>query len=383
MAFQLHGHYVWDFWLVRDGEDYHLFCLTAPRTQDHADLRHPHARIAHATSRDLQNWTFHGIVLSASEEAGWDDRVTWTGSVVKRPDGKWMMFYTGCSKAEDGKVQRIGAAVSDDLYTWEKLSGALLELDPRHYEALDHSRWHDQAFRDPWVYPDPDGQGWRMLFTARESTGPHRGAGVIGQASSSDLMSWTVEAPLFRIGYYGEMEVPQLFQLDGWWYCLFSNSCRHRDHDYMASGKCGMATGTHYIRSRAPSGPFELVEEEFFAGDSIGHFYGGRVVETPDGGLAFLAFLNHAEDGSFVGEITSPMPIWTTPEGYLRIDGQKYGFLHSSDVARQQTASIASGLKALASSAAQATLAQAADYLASSLEVQPAMVSGIPSGINP
>lgn len=382
MSFQLNGHYVWDFWLVHGGGDYHLFCLTAPRTHEHPDLRHPHARIAHATSGDLQNWTFHGVVLAASDDAGWDDGVTWTGSVVKRPDGKWMMFYTGCSKAEDCKVQRIGAAVSDDLYSWEKISGPLLELDPRYYEKLDASRWHDQAFRDPWVYKDPEGPGWRMLFTAREPNGPKRGAGVIGQAYSPDLIHWTAGAPLFSIGYYGEMEVPQLFQLDGWWYCLFSNSCRHRDPDYMASGKCGMATGTHYIRSRSPNGPFELVEEEFFAGDSIGHFYGGRVVETPDGGLAFMAFLNHAEDGSFVGQITSPMAIWTTPEGYLRIDGRRYGFIHQGERA-QEHAEIAAGLHDLAAATPVAAAIPAEAYLLLAAEVQPTIVSGIPAGINP
>lgn len=330
MSFRLDGHYVWDFWIARDGTEFHLFCLSAPRTDDHADLRHPHARIWHASSRDLVNWISHGVVLQASEQACWDDGVTWTGSVVKRPDGKWMMFYTGCSKAEDRKVQRIGAALSDDLHTWTKIQGPLLELDTLHYESYDPQRWHDQAFRDPWVYENPNGTGWRMLFTAREPNGPAKGAGVIGQASSPDLMTWTVQPPLFRIGYYGEMEVPQLFHLGDWWYCLFSNSFRHREPEYLSSGRCGMVTGTHYVRSHSPDGPFELVEEEFFAGDSIGHFYGGRVVEGPDGTLLFMAFLNHTADGAFVGEISAPMTIWSTSEGYLRIDGSKYGFVNKA-----------------------------------------------------
>ena len=304
-----------------------LYCLTAPKTGDHPDLRHPHARIGHATSKDLKNWTYHGVVVRPSEQPGWDDGVTWTGSVTRRPDGKWMMFYTGCSKAENCKVQRIGAAVSADLYDWQKLDNPLLELDAAHYESYDPTRWHDQAFRDPWVYPAPDGDGWRMLFTARDPHGLAKGAGVIGQASSPDLVSWTVKEPLFGIGYYGEMEVPQLFELDGWWYCLFSNSSRHREPSYMANGKAGLATGTHYIRSRSSSGPFELVEEEFFAGDDTGHFYGGRVVEMEDGTLAFMAFLNHDAAGDFVGTISDPMPIWTTAEGYLRIDGGKYGLM--------------------------------------------------------
>ena len=131
------------------------------------------------------------------------------------------------------------------------------------------------------------------------------------------------------------MEVPQLFELDGWWYCLFSNSSRHREPSYMANGKAGMATGTHYIRSRSPSGPFELVEEEFFAGDDTGHFYGGRVIEMGDGSLAFMAFLNHDTAGNFIGAISDPMPIWTTAQGYLRIDGRKYGLIPRAEAAAE------------------------------------------------
>ena len=326
MALELSGNYVWDFWIARDEKTYHLYCLTAPRTPLHPHLRHPSARICHSTSENLVDWTYHGIVIGPSDAPAWDDGVTWTGSVVKRPDGKWMMFYTGARKSENCKLQRIGVALSDDLHTWEKLAGnPVLEIDPRYYETYDPARWHDQAFRDPWVYECPQGKGWRMLFTARDPHGIAGGAGLIGQASSPDLLNWTAGEPLFRIGYYGEMEVPQLFCLDGWWFILFSNSSRHREVGYMVNGKAGMVTGTHYIRSRSPSGPFELVEEEFFAGDDAGHLYGGRAVQGPDGEIMLMAFLNHMADGSFVGKLTDPMPLWTTPEGFLRVDATKYG----------------------------------------------------------
>jgi beta-fructofuranosidase len=338
MALDVHGHYVWDFWLAHDGEQHHLFCLSAPRTHEHADLRHPRARICHATSHDLVNWTWHGVAIGPSETPAWDDGVTWTGSVVKRPDGQWMMFYTGCSLSEDRKIQRIGAAVSPDLHSWNKLPGPLLELYGDSYESYDPTRWHDQAFRDPWVYACPDGKGWRMLFTARDPRQSAKGAGLIGQAKSPNLTDWTLEEPLSRVGHYGEMEVPQLFELDGWWYCLFSNSVRHRDPSYIANGGAGQATGTHYLRSRSPHGPFELVEEAFFAGDDVGHFYGGKVVHTAGGRLAFLAFLNHNAAGDFIGTLSDPMPIWTTPEGYLRIDGSRYGFCSPAPAAVQQPA---------------------------------------------
>jgi len=136
MAFEIPGSYVWDFWFAWHEETIHLFFLTAPKTSDHADLRHPHARIGHATSQDLMNWKYEGIVLTPSAPPYWDDGTTWTGSVVKRPDGKWMMFYTGTMLSEERKYQRIGAAVSDDLFAWVKLgNGPLLEIDHDIYET--------------------------------------------------------------------------------------------------------------------------------------------------------------------------------------------------------------------------------------------------------
>jgi len=141
-----------------------------------------------------------------------------------------------------------------------------------------------------------------MIFTAREKDGLPGGGGVIGQAASPDLFAWKVEKPLFRIGHYGEMEVPQIFELDGWWFCLFGNASRHMEPAYLATGKTGAVMGTHYVRSRSPSDPFELVEDRFFGGDSVGRFYGGRFLRTRTGTPVFLAFLNHRADGRFVGQ---------------------------------------------------------------------------------
>ena len=141
MGFEILGSYVWDFWFAWDDETIHMFFLTAPKTSEHADLRHPHARIGHATSHDLMTWKYEGIVLGPSEQTGWHDGTTWTGSVVKSPDGKWMMFYTGTQLSESRKYKRIGAAVSDELFTWTRLGRApLLEVDPEIYETYDPSR---------------------------------------------------------------------------------------------------------------------------------------------------------------------------------------------------------------------------------------------------
>jgi len=337
MGFAVEGRYVWDFWTVRDGATTHLYYLNAPRNLPHPDDRHRNAVIGHATSRDLKSWTDHGQCLGPSAKPAWDDGTTWTGSTVRRPDGRWMMFYTGTTYRGGINLQRIGAAVSDDLHNWVKLQqNPILTTEQRWYELYDFEAtgtrpWHDEAWRDPWVYPDPSGNGWRMLFTARENLGPDKGRGVIAQAWSADLETWTAEEPFFRIGHFGEMEVPQLFEIDGWWYCLFCNAARNQDASYIPPNGQPRHSGTHYLRSRVPSGPFEMNEHAFFAGDPEGRLYAGRMVMGNDGKPRFMAFLNELPGGGFGGTLSDAMPMWRTPDGRLRVDARAYGLELSAD----------------------------------------------------
>ena len=332
MSFAVEGRYLWDFWTVRDDATTHMFYLNAPRDIPHPDERHGLAVIGHATSADLRNWTDHGVCLGPSPKPAWDDGTTWTGSTIKRPDGQWMMFYTGTTRQGGINLQRIGAALSSDLHNWEKLpQNPVLTTDPRWYEvydfaAKDERPWHDEAWRDPWVYPDPAGKGWRMLFTAREKAGPDKGRGVIAQATSPDLLNWTAGEPFFRIGHFGEMEVPQLFQIGAWWYCLFCNGAKNQAASYQPFGGAYRHSGTHYLRARSPNGPFEMCEDRFLAGDPAWRLYAGRMVPGEGGRLYLMSFLNELPDGGgFGGTISDPMRLWQLPDGRLRTDTRAYG----------------------------------------------------------
>ena len=95
--------------------------------------------------------------IAISESPAWDSWTTWTGSVIKGDDGLWWMFYTGTSREDSGDEQRVGAATSTDLMTWTKVeNNPLTEADPKWYEMLDYQKWHDQAWRDPWVFKQHD-----------------------------------------------------------------------------------------------------------------------------------------------------------------------------------------------------------------------------------
>lgn len=172
--------WVWDCWIADDGASYHLFFLYAPRALGDPVLRHRRASIGHAVSDDLRSWTQVGDALAAGTADSFDGIATWTGSVVRSPDGTWIMYYTGINAVGDTIDQRIGIATSTDLFIWRKHPGnPVLEAHPSWYETLDNHEWHDVAWRDPWVFADPSGDGWHMLITARANHGAPDDRGVI------------------------------------------------------------------------------------------------------------------------------------------------------------------------------------------------------------
>ena len=119
MSLRYDDRWIWDFWLAIDGPDVHLFHLQAPRALGDPELRHRHATVGHAVSRDLRTWTELPTALAAGPPGAFDDLATWTGSVM-RHGRRWHMLYSGISRAEGGAVQRIGRATSDDLVHWER-----------------------------------------------------------------------------------------------------------------------------------------------------------------------------------------------------------------------------------------------------------------------
>ena len=178
-------------------------------------------------STDLTNWTRVADALVHGEPGDFDELATWTGSVIRHPDGTWFLFYTGARLVDGQNVQTIGYATSPDLYTWEK-QGQVAAADPRWYEKLADKGWHDEAFRDPWVVPDPDGDGWHLLITARGRTGPTDDRGVVGHCWSPDLRTWEVRPPLSGVGQgFGQLEVMHTVVVEGQPFLLFS--CLARD----------------------------------------------------------------------------------------------------------------------------------------------------------
>lgn len=305
--FTLSDSWVWDFWFADDGQRYHLFFLYASRALHDAERRHYRASIGHAISTDLVSWTRIEDAIVRGEAGDFDDLATWTGSTVRHPDGTWFLFYTGARIAHGGKnIQSVGYATSTDLVHWTKATGnPILTADPRWYETLADNAWHDEAFRDPWVFADPDGKGWHMLITARGRTGDPQGRGVVGHATSPDLRQWTLHPPLTAPADsgFGQLEVMQVENIDGQPVLLFSCLAEHATQARQATTKTG---GIWAAPADTPLGPFRIADSYQLTDD---RFYVGRLVRHRDTGQWLLfAFRHTGSDGEFIGGITDPMP---------------------------------------------------------------------------
>ena len=228
------------------------------------------------------------------------------------------MLYTGISTREQGLVQRIGLAVSDDLVHWEKHpENPVLEADTRWYDLLDSTRWRDQSWRDPWLFREPDDESFHALVTARSPHGAPDGAGVVGHARSLDLVAWEVLPPLTSPGEFAQVEAPQLVRLNGRYDILVS--CQAEDHSSERIERLGIPgrTGTFVFSADELLGPYSPAARPIAEPDGpLGALYAGKLVEDGEGTWRFMAFRGDGER-DFVGELTDPLPVRIDSRGSL------------------------------------------------------------------
>ncbi|WP_316359619.1 hypothetical protein [Devosia sp.] len=316
MGFNLADHWVWDFWLADDGEQHHLFYLHAPKSLGHPDLRHRNAKIGHATSTDLRNWTNHGRAFEPGLPGSFDGSATWTGSVVRGPDRLWRMFYTGSrflSADSNANIETIGLATSPDLFTWTKQPGPICSADPQWYETLGTSSWPEEAWRDPWVFWKQADQRWHMLVTARGKDGTEPDRGVMAHATSPDLKSWTVQPPLSATGSgFAHLEVFQVVKVDGRNHLLFC--C---DSAKLVGARAGQIGGVWSLPVGDMPGPVDFRQARLLVDERL---YAGRIAMDRQGAPWLLAFRNVSADGEFVGGVSDPIRVLTDQDGYLAVE---------------------------------------------------------------
>lgn len=321
MALSFQGRWVWDFWFAQRGTETHIFYLQADRALRDEAKRHWNVSVGHAVSTNLMDWQVLPDALSPSplpqegQPEAPDSYTTWTGSVIQQDD-RWFLFYTGGKWSENGLVQRVCLATSTDLITWEKYpENPIIEADSQWYELLDLNLWHDQAWRDPFVFQHPETGRFHAFITARRNTGPADARGVIGHAVSDDLLHWEVKPPVFQSASFGQLEVPQLAQINGRYYLLFS--CYHEQRSNAFKSLLPRATNMFYAIGETPLGPFQP-ERALLALEDDVPLYSGKFIQH-QGQWYCMGFQNYRDDGEFVGLISHPLPLTVHSDSSLSI----------------------------------------------------------------
>ena len=322
MVLALKDKWIWDFWLAKNADDWHIYFLQADNSLADSEMRHRNVTQGHAVSKDLMNWKHFGTCFKPSETKAWDDWTTWTGSVLQNPDGLWHLFYTGTEHAKEGMHQRIGHATSDDMHSWKRVgTGLCLDLigpNAKFYEEYAPGHWHDRAMRDPWVMKNPDGDGWLMYFTARVPgrVEPNAG-GAIGFATSPDLHTWELQKPIYDGGAFGQLEVPQVFQRGKKWYMTFCTAAQHWSESYRKFNPQSAVTGSHYLIADSHLGPWSA-PKPFLDGANPCKRYAGKIVEL-NGKLFIMGFLYEDPNGKFIGQVSDPVPLRVDADGLLHV----------------------------------------------------------------
>lgn len=177
---------------------------------------------AQVSSADLKHWTIHPMAIGITEQ--WEGSIC-TGSLIQK-DGKTYAFYA--VRMADGSPARLTWAVSEDGVHFTK-SGKQFSLSAP-YEPV--------SARDPMVFCDAQGV-YHMLVTTSLIDQATRG-GCLAHLTSSDLLTWSQQAPFIVPGYTDQPECSDYFEWNGWYYLVFSNYATAR-----------------YRMSRSPFGPWQ------------------------------------------------------------------------------------------------------------------------------
>jgi beta-fructofuranosidase len=278
--------------VVWDGERFHLFHLVLPN----------HDFIAHAVSEDGLMWKRVPNALFVGDPGAWDDDMLWTMSVTRDPwqEGRWRMFYTGLSRREWGRVQRVGLAVSDDLYKWEKVNQDYpVAAQGPHYEhdPMKGRKW--VSFRDPFYFQEGDER--LLLVSARVDAGPLIRRGCVAALREVEPNRFKPLPPLHRPNLYDDIEVPNLIRIAGRYFLL---------------GSIREDVKVHYWYSDRLEGPYENFFDNVLLPSGN---YAARVCRTDDRLLLFNFFQKDEDDGVRKRMLPPPKEMAMDETGRLRL----------------------------------------------------------------
>ena len=307
---------------------YHLFHLVLPN----------HDYIAHAISQDGFVWKRVQNALFIGNPGAWDDDMLWTMHVSRNPykDGEWRMFYTGLSRREAGRVQRVGLARSKDLYNWTKDNSGKypVSIPGTYYESSMSEGRNWVSFRDPFFYSE--GNENLLLANARVKGGPLVRRGCVSLARETEEDNFEFLAPIFFPRIYDDVEVPAVFKIDNQYYLTASIREDLKIH-YWHSAELTGNYCAHYDNLLLPQGNYAARVEKVGAKHLVWNFFvtsrehGTRILPPPkeivvadDGRLILKSFegFNDKAGGTEGMQTVTPLrPALHNPTGTCETSG--------------------------------------------------------------
>ncbi|MVA74711.1 family 43 glycosylhydrolase [Auraticoccus sp. F435] len=151
--------------------------------------------IGFARSTDLRSWEEFGPLIRPEEGGEWEQGGLYK-SWIMRAQGRYWLFYNA-KTTERRWHEQTGAAVSDDLLSWQRVSAEPL-LPHGGEGAVDE--WFAS---DPCVLEDEEAGRWVMFYFGLQTGGHARDL----YATSPDLLHWTKgEEVLLDVGPAGSVD---------------------------------------------------------------------------------------------------------------------------------------------------------------------------------
>jgi beta-fructofuranosidase len=251
---------------------YHLFFQFLPDRTTWAVGCH----WGHATSTDLITWSPEPVALSPDA----DEEGVWSGSLVVDDQGGAVIFYTGVAAANPdlGWVRR--AAPTDATWSsWVKQD--VVVRVPEDGDLV--------AFRDPFVYRDLDGVGWRMLVAGAIAGGRP----ALWMFTSPDLEEWTYAGrAAVGDGSRGSVwECPSLLRIEGGTVLV------------VADGDAGQGSHASYawvenVGDRLVTGPWRRL--------SHGDYYAASAFRDADGRPGLVHWIREVAGDGWAGAHSVP-----------------------------------------------------------------------------
>jgi beta-fructofuranosidase len=292
------GHHLGDAWFHVDDNVAHCFYLRCPDDVP----RHAAWEIARATSLDLRTWELHGTVVERTAPHRGAGRCLATGSVLRVDDGYLMAFTDGWAE----RAPTIRFATSPDLASWTEDPVAAIEAGAPGY-AVDRpvAGRPSTHWRDPFLRTHADG-AVEALISAARTDAPDDASGAVARAVRSVDGTWTVGAPLEVEPVAREVECPQVREIDGRWFLVFSTWPPLFADELRARRGGALRPGTYAMVGDGPDGPFELaVAEPIVAADHPLQPYAGQLVRHRDAWHLLGTLWRHGHPDA----VSDPIPV--------------------------------------------------------------------------